>query len=137
MLKHIDLLGLLYIVWGALGVLLGISVLLLAAGAVAIAASGMHRGPEIGAALTAFALTAASIVLLIGGGANVWAGAGLRRHRGAARITALGLGLLNLFLLPFGTALGIYTFWVLLNQDARARFEPAPAQPSEPTRSIQ
>jgi hypothetical protein len=128
--KHIDLLGLLYILWGALGLLLGVSVLLLAGGAVAIAGAGLHRDPEVAAAVTAFALTAASIVLLVGGGANVWAGTGLRRHRGAARITALGLALLNLFLLPFGTALGIYTFWVLLNHEARARFEPAAAPQS-------
>jgi len=128
--RHIDVLGLLHLVWGALGVLLGISVLLLAGGSVAIALSGAHRGPDVAAALTAVALTAASIVLLVGGAANAWAGAGLRRHRPAARIAALGLGLLNLFVLPFGTALGVYTFWVLLNHEARARFEPAPAAAS-------
>lgn len=128
--RHIDVLGLLHLVWGALGVLLGISVLLLAGGSVAIALSGAHRGPDVAAALTAVALTAASIVLLVGGAANAWAGAGLRRYRPAARIAALGLGLLNLFVLPFGTALGVYTFWVLLNHEARARFEPAPAAAS-------
>lgn len=128
--RHIDLAGLLHIVWGALGLLLGVSVLLLAASAVAIAASGLHNGPDIPAALTAVAMTASAIVLLVGGGANVWAGVGLRRHRSSARILALGLALLNLFLLPFGTALGLYTFWVLLNHEARARFEPALAQPS-------
>lgn len=125
--RHIDLTGLLHIVWGALGLLLGASVLLLAAGAVAIAASARHHGADVASALTAVAMTAAAIVLLVGGAANVWAGAGLRRHRASARIVALGLALLNLFLLPFGTALGIYTFWVLLNHDARARFEPAHA----------
>lgn len=128
--RHIDVLGLLHLVWGALGVLLGISVLLLAGGSVAIALSGAHHGPDVAAALTAVALTAASIVLLVGGAANAWAGVGLRRHRPAARIAALGLGLLNLFVLPFGTALGVYTFWVLLNHEARARFEPAPAAAS-------
>ncbi len=128
--RHIDLAGLLHIIWGALGLLLGISVLLLAGGAVAIAASGLHRGPDLAAALMALATTAAAIVLLVGGAANVWAGLGLRRHRAAARVTALGLALLNLFLLPFGTALGVYTFWVLLNHEARARFEPAHVQPS-------
>ncbi len=128
--KHIDLAGLLHIIWGSLGLLLGVSVLLLAGGAVAIAASGLHHGPDLAAAFTAFAMTATAIVLLVGGAANVWAGIGLRRYRAAARITALGLALLNLFLLPFGTALGVYTFWVLLNHEARARFEPAHAQPS-------
>jgi hypothetical protein len=121
--KHIELLGLLNLIWGALGALLGISVLLLAGGAIALAGAGMHR-PEMAAAFTAFALTAAAIVLLVGGAAHMWAGAGLRRHHASARITVLGLALLNLFLLPFGTALGIYAFWVLLNPEARARFEP-------------
>ena len=30
--------------------------------------------------------------------------------------------MINLFVLPFGTALAIYTFWVLLHNDARALF---------------
>ena len=38
------------------------------------------------------------------------------------RIAVLTLGVLNLFLLPFGTALGIYAFWVLLNNETRAAF---------------
>lgn len=128
--RHIELAGLLHIVWGALGLLLGASVLLLAGGAVAIAASGRHDGPDVAAALTAVAMTASALVLLVGGAANVWAGVGLRRHRSTARIMALGLALLNLFLLPFGTALGVYTFWVLLNHEARAKFEPTPVPSS-------
>lgn len=124
MLRHIAVLGFLHIIWGALGVLLGISVLLLAGGAVAIAAAGSQDGPDVAAAFTAFALTAVAIVLLVGGGVSAWAGLGLRRYRASARITTLGLALLNLFLMPFGTALGIYSFWVLLNHDARGYFEP-------------
>jgi hypothetical protein len=124
MLQHIAVLGLLHVIWGALGVLLGIAVLLLAGGAVAIAAAGSAERPDVAAAFSAVALTTVSVVLLVGGGVSVWAGAGLRRHRPAARITTLGLALLNLFLLPFGTALGIYAFWVLLNHEGRAYFEP-------------
>lgn len=128
--RHIELAGLLHLLWGAIAVLLGVSVLLLAAGAIAIAAADMHEAPDVAAALTAAGLTATAIVLLVGGAANAWAGIGLRRHRPAARIMALGLALLNLFVLPFGTALGVYTFWVLLNHEARARFEAAPSAPS-------
>jgi hypothetical protein len=122
--RHLEVLGLLHIIWGSLGVLLGLSVLLLAGGAVAIAAAGVPHGPDVAAAFTAVALTSVSIVLIVGGAASAWAGVGLRRYRASARITALGLALLNLFLLPFGTALGIYAYWVLLNHEARARFEP-------------
>jgi len=34
----------------------------------------------------------------------------------------LGLSVVNLFVLPFGTALAIYTFWVLLHDEVRALF---------------
>ena len=61
--------------------------------------------------------------LALGGWASAWAGRALRRHRANGRTGALLLGVLNLFVLPFGTALAIYTFWVLLHNDARALFE--------------
>ena len=46
----------------------------------------------------------------------------LRRLDAAARHVAIGLAIPNLLVIPFGTALAIYTFWVLLNNDARAAF---------------
>ena len=36
---------------------------------------------------------------------------------------ALLLSVVNLFVLPFGTMLAIYTYWVLLHDEARALFE--------------
>jgi len=39
----------------------------------------------------------------------------------------LVLAVFNLFVLPFGTALAVYTFWVLLHNETRALFEPTPA----------
>jgi hypothetical protein len=33
------------------------------------------------------------------------------------------MAVLNLFVLPFGTALSIYALWVLLHDSARALFE--------------
>ncbi|MCA8954422.1 MAG: hypothetical protein KDC87_00020 [Planctomycetes bacterium] len=49
---------------------------------------------------------------------GIAAGAGLLRRRGWARILAMVLGGLYLLNAPVGTALGIYTFWVLLDDDA-------------------
>ena len=40
----------------------------------------------------------------------------------AERLAALGLAVPNLFVLPFGTALGIYALWVLLHDEARKMF---------------
>ena len=120
MLSHLRLLGILQVVWGAIGLLLGVAVLLLAIGAVAIGVSAADDRMTAGITAGIFVLFAAA--LLAGGGANMWAGRALRRQQAAGRTAVLWLGALNLFVLPFGTALGIYAFWVLLHNDTRARF---------------
>ena len=60
-------------------------------------------------------LVAASVVMMLVGRA-------LSRRRPAGRVAALALAVPNLVIVPFGTALGIYTFWVLMNDDARREF---------------
>jgi len=121
MRTHINLLGVLYVVWGSLGVLLGLAMLLLAAGGAALA--GSLGGEGLAVSVTAASLLAFAILLLAGGAANAWVGSGLRRHLGAARLFGLMLALLNLFLFPFGTAIGLYSFWVLLHNEGRQVFE--------------
>jgi len=53
---------------------------------------------------------------------NAWAGRALRRLQPQGRTAVLWLAVVNLFVLPFGTALGIYAFWVLLHDETRAQF---------------
>src|SRR5690606_11304052 len=65
-------------------------------------------------------------VLWCGGAACALTGWGLRRGRGHARVAALVLAVPNLLLVPFGPALAVYTFWVLLNNDARQVFGHTP-----------
>jgi hypothetical protein len=120
MRPHLHLLGILQLAWGAIGLLLGVSMLLLAMGAIAI---GVESGSDrMAAGLTAGAFAVFAVALLAGGGANAWAGRELRRNHPRGRLAVLWLGALNLFVLPFGTALGIYAFWVLLHNQARAAF---------------
>jgi hypothetical protein len=120
MMSHLTLLSVLHRVWGALGVVLGVSTLMLAAGAVAIGLT--TAGGEVAAGITAAAFAACASALLAVGAANLWAGQAMQRRRPGGRIGALALGVLNLFVLPFGTALGIYAFWVLLHNETRAAF---------------
>ena len=112
------LVAVLHRVWGTLGVLLGLSVLMLAGGAVAI---GLTSG-EIAAAITATVFAACAALLFTVGAANLWASRAMDRRASSGRTAALALAVLNLFVLPFGTALGIYTYWVLLHNEARAAF---------------
>ena len=121
MISHLRLLSILQLVWGAVGLLLGASTLLLALGAVAIGVSASGDRVAAGVTATAFGVFAAG--LIAGGAANAWAGVALRRLEPNGRLVVLALGVLNLFVLPFGTALAIYAYWVLLHNDTRMMFE--------------
>jgi hypothetical protein len=122
---HVNLLGILQSTWGAMGLLLAGSLVLLGAGAAAIAR--MSADP-LTAVFTALLFLFFAGALGIAGWANAWSGRAIRAHRPQGRTLALALAVLNLFVLPFGTALGIYAFWVLLHNESRAFFEPpAPA----------
>jgi hypothetical protein len=119
--SHLHLLWVLQRVWGAVGVLLGASTLMLAAGAAAI--GWTTHGDEVAAGITAVAFLICAVLLLVAGVANGWAGNALKRRQPNGRLGTLVLAVPNLFVLPFGTALGIYAFWVLLHNETRAQFE--------------
>jgi asparagine N-glycosylation enzyme membrane subunit Stt3 len=120
MRPHLRLLGVLQVTWGGIGLLLGAALLLLAVGALAIGLMG--TGDGVAAGVTAFTFAVFAAALLIGGAANSWAGRALRRHEPAGRSAVLWLSVPNLFVLPFGTALGVYALWVLLHNEARSLF---------------
>jgi len=120
MKSHVNLLGILQLTWGGMGLLLGASLLLLAGGAAAIARSA--PADPMTAGFTAVLFVVFAVALALGGWANAWAGRAIRQHRAPGRTGALILAVMNLFVLPFGTALAIYTFWVLLHDDARTLF---------------
>ena len=120
MRSHLRLLGVLQLTWGAIGLLLGLATLFLAIGALAIGL--LDDADRVGAGVTALTFGIFAAALLAGGAANAWAGRALRRQEAAGRSAVLWLSVVNLFLLPFGTALGIYAWWELLHAEARAVF---------------
>lgn len=126
MSSQLDFLGVLFIVWGLLTALVGLSTLALGAGAFAIISSSSRNG--VAAGLTAAIFTTLAIIAIVWGTAHVVTGVPLRRRRPWARMMALMLGSVDLLLLPYGTALGIYALWVLLSERGKELF--APAQPS-------
>lgn len=121
MKRHADFLGVLYLAWGVVFALVGLAGLALAAGALAIARENgpVRVGSDLAAGLTALTLGAIAAMALAFGGLHLWLGAALRRYHAWARLLALGLALINLVLFPFGTALGAYACWVLLNDEGR------------------
>jgi hypothetical protein len=123
--SHVDFVGVLFIVWGLLTTLVGVSTLALGIGAVAMIASASRDGDASGfaAGVTAAVFTALAIIAIVWGLAHVLVGVPLRRHRPWARLMALMLGSVDLVLLPYGTALGVYALWVLLSEQGKESFE--------------
>jgi hypothetical protein len=117
---HVDVLGWLHLVWGAFGALSGASLWVVAAGGRAAMVDLGSLGVAEQAALWLCVICGTLLVLF--GAANLTVGRSLQRRRRAGRVGALLLGVPNLVVVPFGTALGVYAYWVLLNDDARHQF---------------
>ena len=119
---HVDFLGVLFIVWGLLTTVIGLSTLALGVGAAALIAAS-DRPASFAASFTAAAFTSLAIIAILWGLAHVAVGVPLRKRRHWSRLGAMVLGSIDLILLPYGTALGIYALWVLIRQDAKRLFE--------------
>jgi hypothetical protein len=123
MKSHVDFLGLLFIVWGLLTVVIGLSTLALGLGAVALITSANRTGGgEVAAGITAAAFTTLALIAMAWGAAHVIVGLPLRRRTPWSRLIALMLGSVDLLLLPYGTALGVYALWALLTEDGKKLF---------------
>lgn len=119
MKKHIEVLGWLYIVFGALGLILGVTLFIFFAGLALIPDDTLG----------------VSVLLIIGWGLGglmvvtsipeIVDGIGLLQRKSWARILVLIPGFFNLLDIPLGTALGIYTLWVLLKEESTRLFSPA------------
>ena len=109
--------------WGALVVLAGVSVLLLAGGAVAELLDPVGTSVGIAAGLTAGAFAVLGFFAVIWGLLHLLAAQWLKQRRPTGRMLMLALALTNLPVLPFGTALGVYALWTLLTNEGRHLFE--------------
>ena len=120
---HINLVGVLFVVWGAMTALIGASMLMLGVGAFALLSAGETGGGQFAASFTAVVFTTLALMAIAWGSAHIVVGLPLRRQRPWSRLAALMLGAVDLLLLPYGTALGSYTLVTLLREDARRLFE--------------
>jgi hypothetical protein len=127
--RHVTLLGILSSVWGALAALVGVSMLLLAAGATTLSNMPEGEAVALAAGFTAAIFASIGVFSLAWGIAHVWAAVLLRRRAPSGRILMIGLAFVNLLVFPFGTALGAYALWVLITHDGRRLFEAGGSPP--------
>ena len=123
--SHVDLAGVLFVIWGGLTVLIGASTLALGIAAAALIASGHGGRGQIAASVTAVTFIVLALLALLWGSVHVGVGVVVRRRRHWSRLAAILLGSIDLLLLPYGTALGLYALWVLLREDSKKLFEVA------------
>jgi hypothetical protein len=94
---HVDCLGVLFIAWGLLTTIIGLSTLALGVGAAALIASS-DRPASFAAGFTAAAFTSLAIIAILWGLAHVAVGLPLRRRRHWSRLGAMVLGSIDLIL---------------------------------------
>jgi hypothetical protein len=120
--EHVRLLGILWMAYSALNVVGGV-ILVVLANTLFARFSQAGPPPEVTTWLRPF-LTVIGCLILVKAAAGFIAGWGLLQREPWGRILALIVGFISLFNIPIGTALGIYTLWVLLpsqsDEDYRA-----------------
>ena len=115
--QHITILGVLHIAYGALGILIAMIVFM------AVVGGGMLSGDYDAIAITSLVGTTVATFLFIPCLPGLIGGIGIFKYKQWARITLLVVGFINLLIVPFGTILGIYTIWVLMNIEVKDMFE--------------
>lgn len=125
MKQHVSVLGALYIVFGAFALVAAIAILGLLGGLAGVIGATAGQDPDaavIAPILGIVGVVIFGIVTLLSI-PGLAAGIGLIKFKAWARILALVLSAINLLNFPFGTALGAYGLWVLLNKDTEALFQ--------------
>jgi hypothetical protein len=118
--KHVTVLGILYIAFSALGLLLAIIIF------TAVVGGGIISGDSEAMAITGIVGPAIALFFVLLSAPGLIGGIYLLKHRPWARILVLVLGFINLIEIPIGTALGIYTIWVLFKNETVDLFTLSP-----------
>ncbi len=124
MKQHVSILGILYIVFGCLGILGAFAFLLLFGGVAGIVGMVAQEEPDAAVAVPILGGigVVVSVILTVLSLPGLVVGIGLTKFRRWARVGGVVLSALNLLNFPFGTALGAYGLWVLLSKETEPLF---------------
>jgi hypothetical protein len=129
MQTHVKVLAVLHIVFGILGVLIGLLAFAVMGGTAAL----IHMDHDSDAAVAVPMMGAIGgfvlILFLVLSLPGLIGGIGLLSFKPWSRILTIVVSIVDLINIPFGTALGIYGLWVLFNEDGVRLFgETAPSR---------
>ena len=117
MKQHVTVVGALHIGLGILKLFAAVVALF------AIVGGGLFSGDAEAMLVTGIVGPAVSLFLFLLAVPSIVGGIGLLKGKSWARILVLILGIFSLIDFPIGTIIGLYTLWVLLNQDTALLFD--------------
>ncbi len=110
--KHLKILGVLFIIRGVLSLLGGMA-LIFVLGSIGFLINDIRVAAILGTIGIVL-----GVIFIITGVPEIIAGWGLLIKKRWGRILGIIMGIINLFDVPLGTALGVYSLWVLFNQES-------------------
>ena len=116
MAQHVRILAWLHAIFGGILACLGVALLVIIAG------SGAISGDRTAMFVTGTVGTALMVLFFLLSIPSFFAAWGLLHYRPWARVLAIVLAVLHIFSFPFGTALAVYTLWVLLSAETQPLF---------------
>ncbi len=118
--EHVRMVGILWMAYSALYVVGGLVLLVVAQ---TIFGGNFHAGPHEARVWLRPLLTCVGWLVMALAATGFFTGWGLLRREQWARPVALVVGFLALLRIPLGTALGIYTLWVLLPSQSDEEYQ--------------
>jgi hypothetical protein len=120
--KHIHLLGILWYAISALNAVGGL-ILLVVSNALIPHLHQMGAPQQMPTSFLSTVVGIVGVIVLAKAACGFLAGWGLTHHESWARVLALVLAFISLFNIPFGTAIGVYTMWVLLPGQSQDEYD--------------
>jgi hypothetical protein len=132
--SHVKILGILYIIFGALGIVTALVMLLFFGGLASVAGMQAAADPDAAAAVPILGgigglIAVFCFVMSVPGLVVGW---GLMKFRPWARMVGIVFSAISLISVPIGTLLGIYGLWALLNSQTEALFRTGGPQAPPP-----
>src|SRR4051812_36694199 len=123
--QHRKVLGILYLVFGAMWAIGALVLLGLFVGGV------IHPDPGEQLAFQTMAVALVTLLVVLAA-IGISGGVGMLKRRSWAKVPVLIAGLASLFTFPVGTVLGIYTLWFWFQPNVRQLFLPRASEPRGP-----
>ena len=115
--KHVTVVAVLNLVFGAIKMMVG-GILF-----VVIAGGGLISGDPEAMAITSIVGTVLAIFFVLIAIPEIIAGLGLLKYQRWARILTIIIAVLDLIQFPIGTLIGIYELWVMLDEKTQPLFK--------------